>query len=124
MEGKSFAINKLANLGSATSVVRIAKDEEADLLLRVSAVSSLTGQNDPVTLESLLSIFFDTNAQSILRTKAAEVLLINHYEELMVEQMVLSLWLEEGSIVKSFMYSFFKAFDKESIPVEASRCDE
>jgi hypothetical protein len=112
LKEKLLAVAQLRNLGASAELVGVAKDEGADVFVRLSAISGLTGKLDPIIPETLLSIYYNRSAQLILRTKAADMLLINHYEELMVEQMILSMWAEqEATSLISFLFSFFKNYD-------------
>ena len=110
-EEKTAAIAALRNIGSGGAPVKlmsIAADKTAERSVRVQAIAGVKKVTQKEARETLLPIFYDKSNHHELRTTAALVYLINHFDETIAQQMVMSMWGERCKYVKNFLYTFLE----------------
>jgi len=118
-EEKTFAIGGLKNLGlggAHAKLIQIAADKTADRSVRVAAMGGLATIPHKDAKETLLPIYYDRNAHHELRTKAAVMMVMYHYEQMIVEQMIGHLYFEQCKYVKNFMWTLFEGLANTKSP--------
>lgn len=123
-EEKTVAIGGLRNIrlgGAGAKLLSIIKDKEADRSVRVQAMPGIKYVTAKEAREALLPIFYCRQTHHELRTTAALVFLVNHFDETIAQQMVMSLWTERCPYVKNFLYTFLEGLTSTVRPCLKSR---